>query len=144
MSGTRRTLSVGALMLVVSIALVGSLLAEAAGGAASTPAIDGAASTTPRAGNGTVTPSGSGYDVCVPYWAKSTLHHFVLTKGGSEVDSLDYTVPADEKTENATTKTGIPVAIATTHSGGVNGSPSKGCFKYEAKKTKSKKKNKKK
>jgi len=68
----------------------------------------------------------------------------MLTKGGAEVDSLDYTVPADEKTENATTKTGIAVAIATTHSGGVNGSPSKGCFKYEAKKTKAKKKNKKK
>jgi hypothetical protein len=51
-------------------------------------------------------------------------------------------MPADEKTENVTTKNGVTIAIATTHSGGVNGSPSKGCFKYVAKtaKPKSKKK----
>jgi len=81
--------------------------------------------------------------VCVPYWAKNAAHHFVLTKSGAEVDSLDYTVPPDEKTENATTKNGVPVAIATTHTGGVNGSPSMGCFKYEVVKAKKKKKNKK-
>ena len=139
MSGSWKKLAV-LVAFVASMAMFGSVVAESAGAASSTPAIDGAASTTPRTGTGTVAASGTGYDVCVPYWAKSVSHHFVLTKSGTEVDSLDYTVPADEKTENATTKNGVPVAIATTHTGGVNGSPSKGCFKYEAKKTKKKKK----
>ena len=54
------------------------------------------------------------------------------------------TVPVNEQTDNVTTRMGIPIAVATTHTGGVGGSPSKGCFEYEAKaKAKAKAKSKK-
>ena len=91
MSGTRKNMVAVFVALVVSMAMLGSVVAQLAGAAASTPAIDGAASTTPRAGTGTVAASGTGYDVCVPYWAKSVSHHFVLTKSGTEVDSRSIT-----------------------------------------------------
>ena len=140
---TRRTMAAALLALVVSIALVGSVVAEAAGAATT---ISGARSTTPKAGTGEVK---NGKDVCVPYWAKGAAHHFELTdSAGNVVDSFDYTVPADEKTETVTTKNGVSIAIKTIHSGGVNGSPSQGCFQYvakapAAKKSTHKKKNKK-
>jgi len=138
-----RTLSIVVLALVVSSAVMGSLIVESAGAATT---ISGARSTTPKAGTGTV----SGTNVCVPYWAKSVSHHFELTDAaGTVVDSFDYTVPAEEKTETITTKNGVSIAIKTIHSGGVNGSPSQGCFEYvvktpSAKKTTNKKNSKKK
>src|SRR3954451_4941563 len=122
MFATRRKLAVSLLAVVASLTMAAALVAESAGAATT---ITGARSTTPKAGAGEVK---NGKDVCVPYWAKGVAHHFELTDAsGAVVDSFDYTVPSDEKTETITTAKGVKIAIKTIHSGGVNGSPSQGC-----------------
>ena len=142
MSGTRKRVSAWLLTFVVSVALIGSVFAEAAGAAKSGPAIDGAASTTPKAGKGTVIREGNTYLVCVPFWAMNQSHHFVLTKGTKTVDEFDYTVPTQAGKTTIETDDGVEIEIETIHTGGVNGSPSQGCFDYVVKVT-VKKKNKK-
>ena len=138
MSGTRKKLSVVLLALVVSAALTGSVLAEAAG-AKSAPAIDGAASSSPKQGQGTVEREGKTYIVCVPYWAKNQAHHFILTKSGKTVDQFDFTVPVSAGKTTVETEDGVEIEIETIHTGGVNGSPSRGCFDYVLKVTVKKK-----
>jgi hypothetical protein len=106
------------------------------------PAIEGAASTTPKAGKGTVVREGNTYLVCVPYWAINQDHHFVLTKGTKTVDEFDFKVPVNAGEQTIETDDGIEIQIETIHTGGVNGSPSQGCFDYVVKVTVKKKKKK--
>jgi hypothetical protein len=117
----------GLAALVLCVALVD----VPAAWAKSTP-VDSVASTSPKAGTGTVTKTGRKYEICVPYFTKGVAHSYEIKNGDTVVDTFTYTVPATDGTvETITTDKGVDIEITTTHTGGVNGSPSKGCFTYK-------------
>ena len=93
-----------------------------------------------RTGEGTVAREKKYYEICVPYFAKGIAHTYEIKSGGTVVDSFTYTVPAEDGTvESILTDKGVEIEIASDHTSGVNGSPSKGCFRYKiAKKAKKK------
>ena len=89
---TRRRASVAVLTLLLSVALVGSLVAPANAKAKKPKVIDSAETTTPRPGPGTVTKNGKVYEIVLPLFVINQLHHFVLKSKGTEVDSFELTV----------------------------------------------------
>ena len=120
----------GLVALILCVALV-----DVPGAWAKSQPIDGAtgsatAGATTKSGDGSVEKDGKVYLICVPYFAKGLEHTFTITTGGKVVDSFRYTVPAAEGTSTVTTDKGVEIEIETIHTGGVNGSPSQGCFDY--------------
>src|SRR5262245_19172144 len=104
---TCRKLSAGAVALVASVVLVGSVFAGPAGAGKTRPgtvsSVSGsmtatAANGTPVARNGAGTVSDSDedkeYEVCVPYFAKGIEHRYEIKKGNKVVDTFAYVVPA--------------------------------------------------
>jgi hypothetical protein len=86
---------------------------------------------------------GQEYDICVPYFAKGIEHRYEIKDGATVVDTFAYVVPAaDGAKETVTTDKGLRIEITTDRKAGVNGSPSKGCFKYKPPRVKSSKKKK--
>ena len=115
----------------------GRVRIDGAGGSATATGPNGPVT---RSGEGTVDKDGAAYLVCVPYFAIGIPHTFEIRNGDTVVDSFTYTVPSgDGSVEDVTTAKGVKIAIRTDHTEGVNGSPSKGCFTYKVRKSKSSK-----
>lgn len=133
----------GALFAVILGATFG-LVPLTAPANAGTP-IDSIAATSPRVGAGTITPNGEAYNIVVPFFAIGVPHQYELKRGTEVVDSFSFTVPREEGPSAVipTTKGGT-AELVVSHSGGINGSPSKGTGTYKPKAEKAKKKKKKK
>jgi hypothetical protein len=118
MSRTRTKVLPSIAMLIVSAALVGSLMATPAGAKAKPKpkVIDSIEATAPKTGAGKITRTGKTYEISLPLYVFNQVHHYVLKVKGNEVDSFDITVtPTQGAQLTATTTKGGQVSCMQDH-----------------------------